>query len=68
MTGAPNELRTQLALGLDEDPVRCAFRRLNISRRMSFEQAMSDHLLEICVRNYAHAVARRLDGSRARRR
>jgi hypothetical protein len=53
-----------LALGLMEIPASKsallkAYRRLEFSRRLSFEQVMSDPAYAIGVRNLADAIARR---------
>lgn len=42
-----------------ESVLRGEYRRLPISRRLSFEQAMADTALAICIRNLAEAKARR---------
>ena len=39
--------------------LRSAYTRLELSRRLSFEQAMSNHAYAIGVRNLADAMARR---------
>lgn len=58
----------QLALDLDPDPaaqaareaaLRAAYRRLQLSVRLSFEQVMSDPSYAIGIRNLAHAMAQR---------
>ena len=58
--------QTQLPLGLGtgsdvdgEARLRTAFGRLDISRRMSYEQAMADRACAIGIRNFAEAVERR---------
>ena len=43
-----------------EAALRSEYRRLAISRRLSFEQAMADRALAICIRNLAEATARRI--------
>jgi hypothetical protein len=57
----------QIPLGLEptgdpgsESALRAAFKRLDISRRLSFEQAMSDPAIAIGIRNLSCAIARRL--------
>jgi hypothetical protein len=47
-----------------ESVMRGEYRRLPISRRLTFEQAMADTALAICIRNLAEAKARRVGGSR----
>ena len=47
------------AAGGGEDMLREAFRRLEIAQQLSFEQAMSDRIWSICVRNFAVATVRR---------
>lgn len=61
----------QIPLGLEpvaspdnESALRAAFRRLDISQRFTFEQAMSDAAFSICVRNVAEATARRINRRR----
>ena len=49
-----------------EPALRAAYRRLAISRRLSYEQAMSHRAYEIGIRNLAEAIARR--GRRRRSR
>jgi len=39
--------------------LRAAYRRLELSRRLSFEQAMSDRIYSIGIRNLADAITRR---------
>lgn len=39
--------------------LRMAYRQLELSRRLTFEQVMSDRALAIGVRNLAEAMARR---------
>jgi hypothetical protein len=58
--------RKQLPLAFDlmaspeSTPVlRMAYRRLELSRRLTFEQVMSNRALAIGVRNLADAIARR---------
>lgn len=46
-----------------ESILRTAYGRLELSRRLSFEQAMADRIYAIGVRNLADAIARR--GGRA---
>jgi hypothetical protein len=68
---AGHPLPGQLSLALDsagtEPALRAAYRRLAISRRLSYEQAMSFRAYEIGIRNLAEAIARRI-GRRRRRR
>jgi hypothetical protein len=59
----------QLALGLEpagnprsEAALRAAYRRVDISRRLSYEQAMSRTACAIGIRNLAEAIARRIGG------
>jgi hypothetical protein len=56
----------QLPLALEPDrgpqpetALRGVFQRMQISRRLTFEQAMSDTALAICIRNLARGSARR---------
>lgn len=42
-----------------ESALRSEYRRMQISRRLTFEQVMSDTALVICIRNLAEAAARR---------
>jgi hypothetical protein len=42
-----------------ESALRGEYRRMQISRRLTFEQAMADTALAICIRNLAEATARR---------
>ena len=56
----------QIELDLDqmvfptiESALRAAYRRLELSRFLSFEQAMSDPTYSIAIRNLAEAIARR---------
>ena len=65
------ESAAQIPLGLEpvaspenESALRAAFRQLDISRRFTFEQAMSDAAFSICVRNVAEATARRINRRR----
>jgi hypothetical protein len=44
-----------------ESALRAAYRRLALSRRMSYEQAMSRRAYAIGIRNLAEAIARRID-------
>ena len=39
--------------------LRAAYVRLRLSRRLSFEQVMSEPVYAIGIRNLAHAIARR---------
>lgn len=53
-----------LALELPDDPhsesaLRSQYRRMRISHRLTFAQAMSDRALAICIRNLAEVDARR---------
>jgi hypothetical protein len=63
----------QLPLALEsaassaEAGLRAAYRRLAISRSLSYEQAMSQRAYEIGIRNLAEAIARRI-GRRRRHR
>lgn len=50
-----------------ESALRAAYRRTDISRRLSFEQAMSDDAYAIGIRNLALATARRLERRRRHR-
>lgn len=43
-----------------ESALRAAYRRLAISRRLSYEQAMSSRAYAIGIRNLAEAIARRI--------
>ncbi len=65
----------QLPLDLDLDPVaraaresalREAYRRLQLSVHLSFEQVMSDPAYAIGIRNLAHAMSRRSGAASAR--
>ena len=63
---APSSVIAQMPLGLEptvnpasEAALRAAYRRLDISRRLTFEQAMSDVAYAIGIRNLADAIARR---------
>lgn len=54
----------QLAFNLMENPesmsvLRTAYRQLELSRRLTFEQVMSARALAIGIRNLAEAIARR---------
>ena len=42
-----------------ESALRSEYRRMRLSRRLTFEQVMSDTALAICIRNLAEAAARR---------
>lgn len=58
-----NDLQIPLPLETEDQPraegaLRRAYRGLQISRRVSFEEAMSDTALAICLRNLA-AVGKR---------
>jgi hypothetical protein len=64
----------QMPLGLEppidaasESALRSAYRRLDISRRLTFEQAMSDAAYAIGIRNIAIARERRFCRSRRAR-
>jgi hypothetical protein len=63
----------QLPLALEsaasgtEAGLRAAYRRLAISRSLSYEQAMSDRAYEIGIRNLAEAIARRIQRRRRHR-
>ena len=46
----------------DTDPLRRAFAAMPIARKMSFEQAMRDPALAICIRNAAEAARRKQEG------
>jgi hypothetical protein len=63
---ARTPLESQIPLALEpvdgpqaESALRGEYRRMPISRRMTFEQAMADTALAICIRNLAEAKARR---------
>jgi hypothetical protein len=63
----------QIPLGLEpsanpaaEAAQRAAFRRLEISRRLTFEQAVSDTAYAIGIRNLAEAIARRINRAQKR--
>jgi hypothetical protein len=58
----------QIPLGLEpmadpasEAALRAAYRRLELSRRLAFEQALSDRAYAIGIRNLAEATARRVN-------
>jgi hypothetical protein len=58
----------RIALGLEptadpasEAALRAAYRRLELSRRLAFEQALSDRAHAIGIRNLAEATARRIN-------
>ncbi len=51
-----------------ESALRAAYRRLAISRSLSYEQAMSERAYEIGIRNLAEAIARRIRRGRRRRK
>ena len=62
----PIPLEAQIPLALEpeddaqaESALRGEFRCMAISRRLTFEQAMADTALAICIRNLAEARARR---------
>lgn len=62
----PNSADLQLPLALDppdgpqsESALRIQYRRMQISHRMTFAQAMSDIAIAICIRNLAEAATRR---------
>ena len=60
--GSGNQIPLALnpAAGLDNASIlRAAYTRLDLSRRLSFEQAMSNRAYAIGVRNLADAMARR---------
>jgi hypothetical protein len=58
-------------LSLDVGPIRLnpeaeaflktAFAQSRLSERMSFEEAMDNRAIALCVRNVAHAIARRIE-------
>ena len=50
-----------------ESALRAAYRRLAISRWLSYEQAMSQRAYEIGIRNLAEAIARRIRHRHSRR-
>jgi hypothetical protein len=61
-------LAFETAAGSEADSaLRAAYRRLAISRSLSYEQAMSLRAYEIGIRNLAEATARRI-GRRRRHR
>jgi hypothetical protein len=61
-------LAFESAAGPDpESALRAAYRRLTISRSLSYEQAMSERAYEIGIRNLAEAIARRIRRRRRRR-
>lgn len=51
-----------------ESALRSEYRRMRLSRRLTFEQVMSDTALAICIRNLAEAAARRRSARRGRSR
>jgi hypothetical protein len=58
----------QIPLGLEptasprsESALRAAFHSLDISRRLTFEEAMADTAYAICIRNLAEATAKRIN-------
>jgi hypothetical protein len=59
---APRQLPLafESAASAAEPALRAAYRRLAISRRLSYEQAMSHRAYEIGIRNLAEAIARRM--------
>ena len=64
--------RKQIPLAFDpvvnpasESALRAAYERLEFSRRLSFEQAMSIRAFAIVIRNMADAIARRRTSSNA---
>jgi hypothetical protein len=46
-----------------ESALRIAFKRMTISRQMSFEEAMADTAIAIGIRNMAAAAARKAGGA-----
>ena len=65
----------QIPLGLEplanpatEAAQRAAFKRLEISRRLTFEEAVSDAAYAIGIRNLAEAIARRVNRRRGHAR
>ncbi|MCX7140098.1 MAG: hypothetical protein NT123_03150 [Proteobacteria bacterium] len=60
-SGTTKQIPLDLSMvALDTTSVlRSAYRRLELSRRLSFEQAMSNRAYAIGVRNLADAMARR---------
>lgn len=70
-TGLPGQLPLafESAPGSEtESALRAAYRRLAISRSLSYEQAMSERAYEIGIRNLAEAIARRVRRRRRHRR
>jgi len=48
-------------------PLPEAFAQMELSRRMSFEQAMADPAFALCIRNYAEALEqKRLEDGRTK--
>ena len=65
----------QIPLGLEstadpasESALRAAYRRLELSRRLAFEEALSDPAYAIGIRNLAEATARRISREVRRRK
>jgi hypothetical protein len=65
----------QITLGLEptvnpasESALRAAYKRLELSRRLRFEEAMADPAYAIGIRNLAEAMARRICRSGSSRR
>jgi len=63
---APHSPERQLPLAFEppgrlqaESAMRGVYRRMRISKRLTFEQVMADTSLAICVRNLADAALRR---------
>jgi hypothetical protein len=63
----------QMSLGLEleadacsEAALRAVYRRLELSRRKTFEQALSSRAFAIGVRNVAGVLVRRINASRPR--
>jgi len=74
MTRLHAERLKQIPLGFEpnsnpssEAALRAAYRRTELSHRVSFEQAMSDGAYAIGIRNLALATAQRLERRRRRR-
>lgn len=72
---AQHDPASQIPLGLEpltnpatEAAQRAAFKRLDISRRLTFEQAVSDTAYAIGIRNLAEAIARRVNRRHRRAR
>jgi GH24 family phage-related lysozyme (muramidase) len=65
----------QIPLGLEptadpasESALRAAYRRLELSRRLAFEDALADPAYAIGIRNLAEATARRINRQARRRK